>query len=155
MHNYLRGNSISYHDLYRGKIQIRELTPKRIRSDESDRPGKSRIGKNIKFHLYPTLYNSGILRGDDHCHQAVSTSRLIERTACDGSDIGGDDHMGASATRCAVTVLDGRCQNKGCCRSCSWCGRTVECPVDNDSGSRKGCRRQVRHRPRKTNVNLQ
>ena len=46
----------------------------------------------------PEILGSGILRGDDHCLQFISASTVDHTKASDGIDIGGDHHMGASAT---------------------------------------------------------
>lgn len=74
------------------------------------------------------------LRRDNNSHQFVTVSTNIECCVFDGSDIGGDDHVGASATRRAAAVLD----NWGCTsRSLRWCERAV----DYGGGSRKSCRR--------------
>jgi hypothetical protein len=46
-----------------------------------------------------------ILRGDDHSFQFGSVSTIAERIVPDGKDIGGDDHVGATTTRCACAIL--------------------------------------------------
>ena len=43
------------------------------------------------------ILGSGILRGDDQCLQFIRASTTIHTIVSDGSDIGGDHHMGASA----------------------------------------------------------
>ena len=91
-----------------------------------------------------------ILRGDDHCSQFDSASTPTERSVRDGSDIGGDDHVGASTALGAVAVMEGRRRSKGCCGSLCGCERAV----DDGGGIRKRCRRQVGYRPT-NNMNWQ
>ena len=70
--------------------------------------------------------NHGILRGYDNCLQIT----IIECVIRDGSDIGGDDHVGASTTRRAAAIMEGRRHGWGYCSSFCWC-------VENDGGRPK------------------
>ena len=77
------------------------------------------------------LFYSTSLRGYDHCLQvAFATNELI---AFNRSDVGGDDHVGASAALGAVAIMD----NWGCAgRSLCGCERAV----DDGGGVRKRIR---------------
>ena len=91
----------------------------------------------IHYHriasVIPSACEGGVLRGDDHCFQLLASSTLIERAVYDKLDIGGDDHMGASATRRAAAVVDGGLQRRRDRWEFSRCLRAV----DNDRAARK------------------
>ena len=72
-----------------------------------------------------------ILRGYDHCLQGVFATN--ESVVSDGSDVGGDHYMGASATRWAAAVMDGWWGRESRRSLLRWCERVV---VDTYDGGR-------------------